>query len=97
LLSSHFPGAYNTDSKQVRNATNQIHPTLAISADRRKPTMRTALLGILGIAALVVQPANAQDDNPCRAAMSCDCPGISAGILTGGWRADCKACEAQYP
>lgn len=56
--------------------------------------MRTALLGILGIAALLAQPANAQDDNPCRAAMSCDCPGISAGILTGGWRADCKACEA---
>jgi hypothetical protein len=39
-------------------------------------------------------PAAAQQSTPCREAMSCDCDNIDAGILTGGWKQDCRSCEA---
>ena len=50
-----------------------------------------ALLAALALAS----PAMSQQSTPCTAAINCDCDNIEAGLLTGGWKADCKACQAQ--
>ncbi len=52
-------------------------------------------LAVLALAALTASTASAQSGNPCSAAMSCDCPGISAGILTETWKKDCNACQGK--
>lgn len=60
--------------------------------------MRTAIL-ISAALALNVSgaPASAQSkpnaSHPCKREISCDCESIDAGVLTGGWKTDCRACE----
>jgi hypothetical protein len=47
---------------------------------------------------LATPPAPAQDkrEDACGAAIDCDCENIAgAGILTAGWKADCRRCEAR--
>ena len=41
-----------------------------------------------------IAAAQVSDGHPCRQAISCDCANINAGILSGGWKADCRKCEA---
>jgi hypothetical protein len=57
---------------------------------------RIGLAGALALALLLAAASvSAQGGNPCRAAMSCDCLSIQAGLNTGPWRSDCRSCEAK--
>jgi len=40
-----------------------------------------------------IAAAQVSEGHPCRQAISCDCANIKAGILSGGWKADCRKCE----
>lgn len=59
----------------------------------------SVLSGAAALAAVLMTfPVGAQDgspkaSHPCKRVVNCDCESIDAGLLTGGWKTDCRACQ----